>query len=115
MRWLLAALGLLALPATAQPGPPPSGGGSSYTLPAATASTLGGVMPDGTSITNSAGAISVPYGTTANTAAQGNDSRITGAYAASNPSGYQTAANVTSSVNTALPSVATTTPLCGTG
>jgi len=33
--------------------------GSAYTLPAATSSTLGGVMPDGTSIVNSSGAISV--------------------------------------------------------
>ena len=58
----------------------PSGGsGSTYTLPAATSSTLGGVKPDGTTITNSTGAISVTYGTAANTAAQGNDSRITGA------------------------------------
>jgi hypothetical protein len=50
-----------------------------YTLPAATSSTLGGVKPDGTTITNSTGAISVTYGTGSNTAAQGNDSRITGA------------------------------------
>jgi hypothetical protein len=48
-------------------------------LQAATSSALGGVMPDGTSITNSGGAIGVAYGTSANTAAQGNDSRITGA------------------------------------
>lgn len=33
--------------------------GGSYTLPAATSSTLGGVMPDGTSILNTSGAISV--------------------------------------------------------
>lgn len=45
----------------------------------ATASVLGDVMPDGTTITNTAGAIKVTYGTAANTAAQGNDSRITGA------------------------------------
>ena len=54
----------------------------SYTLPTATASVLGGVKPDGTSITNTSGAISVTYGTAANTAAQGNDSRITGALSA---------------------------------
>lgn len=47
-------------------------------LGAGTASVLGGVKPDGTTITNSSGAISVTYGTTSNTAAQGNDSRITG-------------------------------------
>jgi hypothetical protein len=46
-------------------------------LPGATSSTLGGVKPDGTTISNAAGAISVTYGTSANTAAQGNDSRIT--------------------------------------
>jgi hypothetical protein len=40
---------------------------------------LGGVKPDGTTITNSTGAISVTYGSTSNTAAQGNDSRIVGA------------------------------------
>jgi hypothetical protein len=41
------------------------------------------VNPDGTTISNSAGVISVAYGTTSNTAAQGNDSRITGALSAS--------------------------------
>ncbi len=55
---------------------------SAYTLPAATASTLGGVKPDGTTIGNSTGAISVNYGSTANTAVQGNDARVTGALAA---------------------------------
>ena len=50
-----------------------------YSLPTATSSVLGGVKPDGTTITNSSGAISVTYGTGSNTAAQGNDSRITGA------------------------------------
>ena len=53
------------------------------TLGAGTSSTLGGVKPDGTTITNSSGAISVTYGTAANTAAQGNDSRITGPAAVS--------------------------------
>jgi hypothetical protein len=52
---------------------------AAYSLPTATSSTPGGVKPDGTTIANSAGAISVAYGTSANTAAQGNDSRITGA------------------------------------
>lgn len=51
-------------------------------LPAATSSALGGVKPDGTTIANASGAISVAYGTAANTAAQGNDSRITGALSA---------------------------------
>ena len=45
-----------------------------------TSSTVAGcVKPDGTTITNSSGSISVTYGTSVNTAAQGNDSRITGA------------------------------------
>ena len=52
---------------------------SAYSLPTATNSVLGGVKPDGTTVTNTAGAISVTYGTAANTAAQGNDGRITGA------------------------------------
>lgn len=52
---------------------------ATYTLPAATATVLGGVKPDDTTITNVSGAISVTYGTTAGTAAQGNDARITGA------------------------------------
>jgi len=52
---------------------------SAYSLPAATSSTLGGVKPDGTTITNSSGAISVTYGASSNTAAQGNDARIVGA------------------------------------
>jgi hypothetical protein len=53
-----------------------------YTLPAATSTSLGGVKPDGTTISNSSGAIAVTYGTAASTAAQGNDSRITGALSA---------------------------------
>lgn len=47
-----------------------------YTLPTATTTVLGGVKPDNVTITNTAGAISVAYGTAANTAAQGNDSRF---------------------------------------
>ena len=55
------------------------GGGGSYTLPVATTSVLGGVK-DGTGVTVAGdGTLSVDYGTTAGTAAQGNDSRITGA------------------------------------
>ncbi len=56
---------------------------SAYTLPAGTSTVLGGVKPDGQTITNSAGAISVSYGAAANTAVQGNDARVTGALAAS--------------------------------
>ena len=52
---------------------------TAYSLPSATSSSLGGVKPDGTTINNTSGAISVNYGATTNTAAQGNDSRITGA------------------------------------
>jgi hypothetical protein len=55
---------------------------AAYTLPVATNTVLGGVKPDGTTLTNTSGAISVTYGTSANTAAQGNDSRITGALSA---------------------------------
>jgi hypothetical protein len=61
-----------------------AGTGSAYTLPPGTATVLGGVKPDGTTLTNTAGAISVAYGTAANTAAAGNDTRITGAATAVN-------------------------------
>ena len=44
---------------------------TAYVLPTATPSLLGGVKPDGTTITNTSGAISVTYGTIAGTAAQG--------------------------------------------
>ena len=56
----------------------PATGGSSYTLPQATAATLGGVTAS-TGLAVSGGALSVSYGTAAGTAAQGNDSRIVGA------------------------------------
>lgn len=49
-----------------------------YTLPAATTSTLGGVVVS-TGLAVSSGTLAVSYGTTAGTAAAGNDSRITGA------------------------------------
>ena len=55
---------------------------TSAELPVATSAALGAVKPDGTTLTNTAGAISVTYGTGAGTAAQGNDSRITGALSA---------------------------------
>ena len=52
--------------------------GGNYTLPAATTTTLGGVItPASNGLTNSAGSIAVAYGTTATTAAVGNDARIT--------------------------------------
>jgi hypothetical protein len=47
-------------------------------LPLATASSVGGVSA-GTGLSVSSGALAVSYGTAAGTAAQGNDSRITGA------------------------------------
>jgi hypothetical protein len=86
----------------------PGGGGSSYTLPAATSSTLGGVKPDGTTITNTAGAISVTYGTGANTAAQGNDSRITGAAPLASPTFTGTPAAPTAAAATNTTQLATT-------
>jgi hypothetical protein len=51
---------------------------STYTLPAATTSTLGGVIV-GTGLGVSSGTASVTYGTTAGTACQGNDSRLSDA------------------------------------
>lgn len=50
-------------------------GGGSYTLPNATASTLGGVIV-GAGLAVASGTISVSYGSIANTACQGNDSRL---------------------------------------
>jgi hypothetical protein len=61
------------------------GSGYTYTLPQATTTTLGGVtVPTNSGLTIASNALSVAYGTTPNTAAQGNDSRITGAVQASN-------------------------------
>ena len=64
---------------------------STYTLPAATASAIGGVIV-GTGLGASSGTVSVTYGTTAGTACQGNDSRLSNArtptsHAASHASG----------------------------
>ena len=61
---------------------------SAYVLPTATSLILGGVKPDGTTITNSSGAISVTYGTAANTAAQG------GVITAGGPTGSATVAPI---------------------
>jgi hypothetical protein len=56
------------------------GSGSNYTLPPATATTLGGVtIPSNSGLTISSGGLSVTYGVGINTAAPGNDSRIIGA------------------------------------
>lgn len=52
-----------------------SGGGGSYTLPNATTSTLGGVIV-GAGLGVASGTISVTYGSTAGTACQGNDPRL---------------------------------------
>jgi hypothetical protein len=61
-------------------GAPSWGNVPAAALPAATTSTLGAIKTDSAgTLNNSSGAISVAYGTSANTAAQGNDSRITGA------------------------------------
>lgn len=51
---------------------------NNYALPTATASVLGGVKT-GTGLNNSSGAVSVKYGTVADTACQGNDSRLSNA------------------------------------
>lgn len=51
---------------------------SAYTLPAATTSTLGGMIV-GTGLGASAGTVGVNYGTTAGSACQGNDSRLSDA------------------------------------
>ncbi len=75
-----------------------------YTLPAATASVLGGVKPDGTTISNTAGAIAVAYGTSSTTAAAGNDSRITGA---------QTSAQVTTAIAAGHPGAFSTLSASG--
>ena len=96
-----------------------------YTLPTASTSVLGGVKVDGSSITIAAGVISAAVGASPSgtapvmdgTAAAGVSAAYsrgdhvhpsdTSRYAASNPAGYQTAAQVT----TALPVVTTSTPL----
>src|ERR1022692_3284449 len=73
----------------------------SYALPTATSSVLGGVKPDGTSITNTSGAISVNYGSTSNTAAQGNDSRIANALQLSGALGTPSSGTITNLTGTA--------------
>jgi hypothetical protein len=96
---------------------------SAYTLPTATSSVLGGVKPDGTTIANTAGAISVAYGTSSATAAAGNDSRITGAVQSSSlGTGVGTFLGAPSPKNltAAMRAVAGATPTiasgaCGTG
>lgn len=55
------------------------GQGFLTTIPTATSTVLGLVKPDGVTITNNLGTTSVTYGTTPNTAVQGNDSRVAGA------------------------------------
>ena len=74
-------------------------GANKYTLPAASSTVLGGVIT-GTGIGNSSGTISVTYGTTAGTACQGNDSRLSDA----RPANGGTAAMVTmSSISSSYP------------
>lgn len=60
---------------------------NNYSLPAATSSVLGGVKTS-TGITNSSGTISVTYGTAADTACQGNDSRLSNSRPASDVSAW---------------------------
>jgi hypothetical protein len=61
------------------------GSGYTYTLPPASATTLGGVtVPNNSGLNMASNGLSVVYGTAPNTAAQGNDSRITGAVQATN-------------------------------
>jgi len=72
-----------------------------YQLPAATSTVLGGTKPDGTTITNNAGAISVTYGTTAGTAAQGNDSRIVSAVQSGGALGTPSSGTATNLTGTA--------------
>ncbi|MFL6352715.1 MAG: hypothetical protein ACJ74Z_12825 [Bryobacteraceae bacterium] len=61
------------------------GSGYTYTLPQASATTLGGVtVPSNSGLNIASNVLSVIYGTAPNTAAQGNDSRLTGAVQATN-------------------------------
>jgi trimeric autotransporter adhesin len=71
------------------------GSGYTYTLPQATAITLGGVMA-GAGLAVSSGTLSANVGTAAGTVAAGNDSRITGAVQASN--NLSDVANVTTAL-----------------
>lgn len=87
-------------------------GGSSYTLPAATSAVLGGVSPDGTTIHNMGGVISigiVPVGNV--TGAVSTAYAAATFYPLTNPAGYQTAANVTSALAPYVLTTALTTAL----
>lgn len=77
-------------------------------LPVGNSTTYGVVKPDGTTLTNSSGAISVTYGTSSNTAAQGNDSRITGAAPLASPTFTGTPAAPTPSTSDNSTTLATT-------
>lgn len=85
--------------------------GSAYTLPPATNSTLGGVIPDGTTITvNGTGVISSTGGSTGVSSFNGRTGSVTltsndvttaltfTPYSTANPVGYQTAAQVTTAI-----------------
>ncbi len=76
-----------------------------YTLPLATNSTLGGVIAS-SGLGVSSGALSVTYGTTAGTAAQGNDGRIAGAAQTANNLSDLSSAS-TARANLGLGSIAT--------
>jgi hypothetical protein len=79
----------------------------SYTLPQATASVLGGVIVSN-GLTIASGFLSVVYGSAANTAAQGNDSRITGAAPIASPAFTGIPSAPTASVGTNTTQIATT-------
>ena len=85
-----------------------------YTLPAATSSTLGGVEPDGTSIVNSSGAISVTP-TSIGLSNVTNNAQVTGVTAGTGLTGGGTGGSLTLNVNWAAPGagLGSTTPQSG--
>ena len=85
-----------------------------YTLPAATSSTLGGVKPDGTSIVNSSGAISVTP-TSIGLGNVTNNAQVTGVTAGTGLTGGGTGGSLTLNVNWAAPGagLGSTTPQSG--
>jgi hypothetical protein len=85
----------------------PAGGAGGFALYSQLAGS-GGTPPDGTSIANVSSHLSVVFGTTAGTAAQGNDSRITGAVQTGGALGTPSSGTLTNA--TGLP----TTGLTGT-
>lgn len=74
--------------------------------PAAAQFVSGSLQPDGTTLISNNGKLSVTYGTTADTAVQGNDSRLVNA---------ASAASVAGALGAAIPGAAAALPYCGTG